>query len=578
MNRRSFLTASGALKAGGIDMARKRGPGGTQARVQGLGLEPYTGPWGFEQAAHLLRRALIGVRPEDIATAVGMTMSRTVDKLLETQPNPNPPSAYTGQTEDPQWTTKTNKEYKTANADGTYVTYLLSWWIDLMMKQGFTLREKMVLFWHNHFATGHATVKDARYMYGQNALFRQYAFGNFKDLVRQITFDPAMLVYLNGNANKKGTPNENYARELQELFTIGKGPERAPGDYTNYTEADIKAAARILTGWSNALGDDSTAYTSATFNPGNHDSGTKTFSAAYGNRVINGATTEVGASGEIDQLIGMIFEQEATALYICRKLYRWFVDYMIDDSVEQDVIKPMAALLRASNFEIAPVVSALLKSRHFYEGGRTGCVIKTPVDVLVGTGRTFDWTGADIDTKDTKYITLSSTDMRQRNWRFRTLRRLMAAMGMDLMNPPNVAGWPAYWQSPSYHEMWVNADTLQKRINFLNDVSQNGLKLDESYGSALIDVIAFVKGLGTISDPTVMISAIASLLFPVTLTDTQLAGLNDILLPGLPDYEWDAEWSDYTADPTNATKQKTVEDKLRTLFKYMLAMAEYQLS
>lgn len=570
MNRRNFITASGIL-TGGATPTRNRGAGRSEAASVGVGLEPYTGPWGAEQAAHLLRRTIIGLRREDVQSVAALSMSAAVDRLLTINPAPPPPTAYVSGSEKPNWTT----EAYVAGSDTNYQTYLLSWWLEQMLTQGISLREKMVLFWHNHFATGAVSVKDARYMYRQNALLRENVYGNFKSLVRQITFDPAMLRYLNGNVNKKGAPNENYARELQELFTIGKGPERAPGDYTNYTEADIKAAARILTGWSDEAGT-----ITAKFNPSNHDTGDKTFSAAYGGRVIKGGTTEAGARAEIDALLDMIFEQEATALYICRKLYRWFVDYVIDDSVEQEVIKPMAALLRSGNFEVKPVLAALLSSRHFYEGGRNGCMIKTPVDVLMGTARTFDWIGVDLDDAATKppYLILFSSNVQQRNWRLRTLRRSMAAMGMDLMNPPNVAGWPAYWQAPGYHELWINADTLQKRINYLDDVSLRGYQWDEAYGKGLIDVLGFVKSLERPDDANALIDEAARLLFPLPLTDAQRSTLNDILLPGLPDYEWGVEWGDHIADPGNANKQKAVEDKLRALFKYMLAMAEYQLS
>ncbi len=570
MDRRGFITATGLFK-GGASVPRNRGQRGGEAVQGGAGLEPYTGPWGADQAMHLLRRSLFGLTKSDVATALALNAASAVDRLLESTPPPTPPTAYVNNAEKTGWTTEA---YVSGN-DATYQTYLLSWWMDLMLSQGFTLREKMVLFWHNHFATGAVSVKDARYMYKQNALFRENAFGNFRSMVRMITFDPAMLRYLNGNANKKGAPNENYARELQELFTIGKGPERAPGDYTNYTEADIKAAARVLTGWSDESGAITAKYTAA-----NHDTGDKTFSAAYGGRVITGGSSESSARAEIDALIDMIFEQPATALYFCRKLYRWFVDYVIDDQTETEVIAPMAALLRASNYEVKPVLAALLKSRHFHEGGRVGCVIKNPVEITIGVCRTFEWIGVDLDDSTTKppFLTLRSSDRRQYNWRLRTLRRLMANMGMDLMNPPNVAGWPAYWQSPSYHELWVNADTLQKRVNLLDDISINGIQWDEAYGKGLIDVIAFVKQLGQPNDPNAVINETARLLFPMPLTDAQRTTLNDILLPGLPDYEWDVEWSDYVADSTNETKRKTVEDKLRGLFNYMLTMAEYQLS
>jgi uncharacterized protein (DUF1800 family) len=527
-----------------------------------VGLEPYSGPWGFNEAAHLLRRTLFGVTKADIDAVTALSMSDAVDALLENTPAPPTPKSVSNQVE-VEWV---NGAFDSSK-ENTYQTYLLSWWIDLMLRQGRTLTEKMTLFWHNHFANGSLSVKDARYMYRQNALFRANAFGNFRTLVRDVTLDPAMLRYLNGSTNVKGTPNENYARELQELFTIGKGPERAPGDYTNYTEGDIKEAARILTGWR----DDQTTI-NAKFTSGNHDSGNKTFSANYGGKTITGGSSESVARRELDDLLDMIFEQEATATYICRKLYRFFVDYIVDPAVETEVVTAMATILRANNFDVKPVLSALFKSAHFYSGGRIGCMIKTPTDLLLGTVRTFTWLN------DAEHETLYPATTAKRNWAYRTLRRQMATMGMDLMNPPNVAGWPEYWQGPTYHELWINADTLQKRINFLNDVSFNGLLLDEAYYKSWIDVIEFAKRTSKPSDPAILINEAAGMLFAAELTDTQKATLKDILLPGLPDYEWALEWNDYIDLPDDVTRRKRIEDKLRELFKYMLAMAEYQLS
>ena len=567
MNRRKFLTGRAAVQ-GGI-----RTTGDLRFRHEPLpppmtdadslvGLEPYSGPWGFNEAAHLLRRALFGVTKADIDAVTALSMSDAVDALLENTPAPPTPKSVVNQVE-VEWV---NGAFDSSK-ENTYQTYLLSWWIDLMLQQGRTLTEKMTLFWHNHFANGSLSVKDARYMYRQNALFRANAFGNFRTLVRDVTLDPAMLRYLNGSTNVKGTPNENYARELQELFTIGKGPERAPGDYTNYTEADIKEAARVLTGWR----DDQTII-NAKFTSGNHDSGNKTFSANYGGRTITGGSSESIARRELDDLLDMIFEQEATATYICRKLYRFFVDYIVDPAVETEVVTAMATILRANNFDVKPVLSALFKSAHFYSGGRIGCMIKTPTDLLLGTVRTFTWLN------DAEHETLYPATTAKRNWAYRTLRRQMATMGMDLMNPPNVAGWPEYWQGPTYHELWINADTLQKRINFLNDVSFNGLLLDEAYYKSWIDVIEFAKRTSKPSDPAILIAESAQMLFTAELTDTQKATLKDILLPGLPDYEWTLEWNDYIDLPDDVTRRKRIEDKLRELFKYMLAMAEYQLS
>ncbi len=563
MNRRHFLTKAAPLfdDPSGNPMAkhgdnRAAGVPPSTLSLSSSGLEPYSGPWGFDQAAHLLRRTMFGATHADIKSILGGgSASAAVDRLLAPKPTPGAPKIVKG-TAEQDWV---NGPY-VAGDDNLQMTYCLSWWVSLMLQQEISIVEKMTLFWHNHFSCAYVTVKDARYMYRQNSLLRSSALLNYKTLVRDITLDPAMLRYLNGSTNTKAAPNENYGRELQELFTIGKGPEIAPGNYTNYTEADVKAAARVLTGWS-----DDTTNIKAKFNAGAHDLSNKAFSAAYGNTVIQGGTGEEGAGRELDDLLDMILSQEATARYIVRKIYRWFVDYVVDANVEQNVIGPLADLFRSSNFEIRPVLSTLLNSAHFFDQARYGCVIKNPIDLVIGTFRVLPVPDATAPT------------VQKQNWVNRTLRRTAATMQMDLMNPPNVAGWPAYWQEPVYHEMWINADTLQKRVKLVQDLSTDGFQMDEAYGKALIDVMEFFKHVSDPSDPNALITETARLLFPVPLTDAQRTQLNDVLLPGLPDYEWTVEWNAWVDNPTDANR-KLIEDKLRALLRFMLAMPEYQLS
>jgi len=557
MNRRTFLAGVSPGELASLLHRSSSGNATGQSYRVSSGLEPYTGPWGYQQSAHLLRRTMFGVRKQELDTVQGMTLSAVVDLLLQPGPTPPPPPDYNDANGSTAWSTAAYN----SSRDNAFLVFTLSWWSGLMLNQEISLREKMTLFWHNHFVSSWASVKDSRYMYRQNALFRQHALGNFKELAKQATLDPAMLRYLNGNTNKKGTPNENYARELQELFTIGKGPEIAPGNYTNYTEDDIKAAARVLTGYSDDTGTITHKFTAA-----NHDSGNKTFSANYGGKVITGRSSASGAMAELDELLEMIFGQEATALYICRKLYRWFVYYQIDAATEQNMIVPMAQLLRSNNFDVGPVLRALFSSAHFYDPANIGCMIKNPVDLVIGTLRLFTFPDLNPDKLNLKYFGL------------RTLRRTMAAMQADLMGHPNVAGWPAYWQEPVYHRAWINADTLQKRVKFTNDLATDGYKLDEGYATLLIDPMELASFISDPSDVSKLIDETAALLFPNPITQRQHDQIKAVLLPGLPDYEWTVEWEEYQNEPTNESKKKAVAGKLSAMLKYMLAMAEYQLS
>jgi hypothetical protein len=252
------------------------------------GLEAYSGPWKAEQAKHLLRRTLFGATAAEVASTVTSGLNASVATLLAEPANLPSPPLGTSDTDlaVPVGTTWVTVAFD-SNFEGGRRNSLISWWAGLMLNQGVSLKEKMTLFWHNHFANEANDVGDAAYMYTQNQLFRKYAFGNLKELTKKVSIDSAMLVYLNGNTNTKKNPNENFGRELQELFTIGKGPEIESGNYTNYTEEDVKAAARVMTGWSPVRNS-----TVAEFKPANHDATDKQFSAAYGNAIIKGRAAE----------------------------------------------------------------------------------------------------------------------------------------------------------------------------------------------------------------------------------------------------------------------------------------------
>lgn len=522
-----------------------------------MALTPYTGPWGATQAAHLVRRTMFGATPADVQNALSKGLNGAVDALLADAPEPAEPIAYVKSgsvAEGSPWTSGPYEE----GSDNTRNLMLQSWWIELMLNQSFSAVEKMTMFWANHFATGATQVRDARYMFNQNAMLRANAFGSAKDLTKSITFDPAMLRYLSGSSNTKTNPNENYARELQELFTIGKGPEVSVGDYTFYTELDVKMAARVLTGWK-----DDQAKMSAVYSGANHDTGSKTFSARYAQQTITGGNSQIGATREVDDLINMIYSQPETARFLARKLYRYFVDYVVTPQIEADVIESMAQILRDNGYEVRPALKALFTSTWFYDTERVGCVIKMPADLLLGTLRLF------------KPEDLYPTDTKLKHWAYRTVRRTMATMAQDLLNPPNVAGLPAFYQAPAFHELWVNADTLQKRVKFTNDIALDGYRLDESYEASFMDPFVITPWLSDPTDPTKLVNELAAILFAIPINDPQRQALVDILVSGQAAYTWSDAWLAYEGNPSETTKA-VVETRLRALLKFMLGMAEYQ--
>ncbi|HLP15905.1 MAG TPA: DUF1800 domain-containing protein [Bacteroidota bacterium] len=537
------------------------------------GIEPYAGPWGIDEILHLTRRTLFGIGRADLASLKTKTMAEIVSLLLAPTPAPDPPpnnySASVADPDIPPGQTWVNAPFGKGALDGYRRTSIKAWWIGLMIAQPVSIGEMMTLFWHNHFATEAAVVGDARYTYMHLALLRRNALGNFKDLVKQVTIDPNMLRYLNGNVNTRSSPNENYGREMLELFTIGKGPERAPGDYTNYTEDDVKAAARVLTGWR----DDSTttpvsSYFDAERTPTStrHDTTNKQFSAAFNQTIITGRT---GADGklEIDDLIAMVFAQTETSKYIVRKLYRWFVYYVIDAAVEANVIAPLADILRSNNFEIAPVLQTLLTSAHFYDPVNRGCVIKNPIDFTVGLCRQYSCS----------LPTAAGNGIAVQYQALDYLRSQATSMNMNAGDPPDVAGWAAYWLTPQYYQLWINSDTLPKRFAFSDLlISTNGY----SSKKIVIDPLAFAATFTDPSDPNLLITEMCQFLFAIPIDATQQSELKTYLLSGqTSDYYWTDAWNTYMGSPADITKKNIVFTRLQSMIKYMMSsMAEYQLT
>ncbi|HKP97088.1 MAG TPA: DUF1800 domain-containing protein [Fibrobacteria bacterium] len=564
MDRRTMLakTSGSAALAKDPAFARHANAALPKRAAVTAGLEPYAGTWDKRHASHLLRRALFGFTKADLDKALSLDAAACVDALLDVPDETPPPPLSTdandtgvavGQT----WTTVPYD----GNFNGTRQRSLQNWWMALILGQKFTVQEKMILFWHNHLATELDVVGDPKYAYAHHLLLRRNAVGNFKGLVRQITLDPAMLQYLNGDSNTNTNPNENYGRELQELFTVGKGPEIAAGNYTNYTEEDVKAAARVLTGWRDVH--DAPA---AEFQEKKHDAKDKAFSSAYGNAVITGRTGPDAGTRELDDLIALIFAQAETARYFCRKLYRYFVYYAIDATVEKNVIAPLADQLVKAGFEIKPVLATLLKSAHFQAAANQGCQIKTPLDLVAGTLRQLGISlpdGADVP----KQYSLMQAMVGE-----------ASRMQQEIGNPPNVAGWSAYYQDPVFYEVWINSDTLPRRVQFTDRLASAkgyGYYTDKSILSA--DVIALAKTTSRPELVNTLIDELAAVFYPIALTDLQFKYLKDVMLTGLPDYEWGVEWDDYLAAPADATKIKPVETRLRALVGEMMQMAEFQL-
>ena len=520
------------------------------------GLDPYAGAWTEQTAKHLLKRTMFAPTAQQIADAVADGLEGTLNKLFTPYAAPDLPINYNEQN-DPNVPIGQSWVFAAITPNLNYPNRSIrAWQLSLFLNEGVSLREKMVLFWHNHFVTADAV--NAKLTYQYIDLIRNSALGNYKQLVKDMTVNNLMLRYLNGAESNKTAPNENYARELLELFTIGKGVEAGPGDYTTYTETDIKEFARALTGWTidGAGFNNAGPHPAAVFRLNRHDTGTKQLSNRFGNAVINNQGPD-----EYKTVVDIILAQDEVSRFMARNLYRWFVYYNIDSDIETNVIEPLAQVMRDSNYELRPVLEALLRSEHFYDENAIGCQIKSPVDFTASVIKPFSVAFPPEINKE--YVIWFA------------LHGLNATLQQDMFSPPNVAGWKAYYQDPVFYRNWISSVTLTVRIAVTTSMAQGQIMIfDRPFG---IDVVKVTDNIEGSTDPNTLIQKLVDLLLPYPLTQAQLDSLKELLIPGLPDFEWTLEYGQYLNDPTNETKRKAVENRLVPLFIGLLGLPEFQL-
>jgi uncharacterized protein (DUF1800 family) len=491
----------------------------------------------------------------------------TVNELFKVQPQPDPPLRYRNNVADDDcalgqtWVDKPMDGTSAAQHRGES---LRAWNFMQLLQEGMSIREKLTLFWVNHFGVGNNPDQRSDYMFV--ALLRAGAMASVKQLVKDVTISPAMLHFLNGGLNEKGAVNENFAREILELYTIGKGPQIGPGDYTNYTELDILEMAKCFTGWriKGWWGSNGLPYTIGVFEAQYHDESTKKLSAKFGNAIIPN-----GGDKEYAQVIDIIFRQEEVSRHICRKLYRWFCYYAIDASVETNVIGPMAKILRDNDYNVRPALEALLTSEHFFDSITTvGPLIKNPMDFLMS-------------------VLKPSLYELPANWQDRYsvayhLFELLDVWQMNYFGVPSVAGWKAYHQDPLYYRMWISSASLQERQLFVTRILGNGYQV-RGEGTGLthtikLNPLLLLQSLSNPSDPNAVVKELAELFFPVPIPTSQADALKNILLPGLPDFEWTVEYNQYKADPNNQMYVNAVSARLKNLLAAMFMIAENHLS
>ena len=541
-------------------------------------LTPVTNILDFRKAKHLLRRASYVFDKNSINSLVGLSIEEALNELLISKanawnepydplPSSNPDGYWLSSTELPSSFDKQQRKRR----------IISSWWWYNALNQK-TLKHKLTFFLHTSFTVSKDGGSGAStYFYDHLCLLDFYAYGNIKTLAKKITFDNSMLIYLDNTSNNENNPNENYAREFLELFTILKGPQISDGDYTNYTEIDVQQAAKVFSGiktkYNRIIIDSDTNLPKGRVSVNDHDKTNKTFSKAFNNQTIIGGNSEASIISELDSFVEMVFDKEATAKSFCRKLYRFFVKNEISDEIENDIIGPLAAELKNNNYELLPTVKKLLSSKHFFDVDNTnegdeifGSQVKSPLQMVSELSTCFDLAIPNPTTNNFGF------------YRFFNFihNYFLPSSGMILFSPNSVAGYPAHYQGPNFDRHWFASNTVLGRYKLIESLISGRDKIGTNYLIySQLNIVNYVKeNMINPSNAISLVTELSELLYPESIDNNRVNYFKENLVENFPDYYWTDAWVTYI----NSNDETVVKSRLNALITAMVNAPEFQLT
>jgi hypothetical protein len=524
-------------------------------------LQPKTNKLGKRLAAHLLRRTTFYITPSRILEFADKTPQQAVAELVTNAPffEPKGPTSISGDF----WLTTGNNNN---DNHGDRRSAVLLWHHNEVLKDS-SIRHRMALYLKSIWV---ASAPDIDWnIFEHERLNHFYALGNIKTYAYKMTLDHQMLRFLDNNLNKKGQPNENYAREFLELFTILKGPQIAPGNYTNYTEDDIVEAARVLTGFTtsnfaNKDTDTGLATGQAKFN--NHDIGNKQFSSAFGNKIILGATSQADMYRELQEFVDMVFDQKETARAYTRRLYLFFVHDIITEEIEKYIIEPLATQLYNGGYEIKPVLETLLQSKHFYDEDDSdntdhiiGGKIKSPLDLLFQSVNLFD-----ADKMPATFASSESNGSRRDN----LFKRTLTEIGFPEY-PESVEGHPGFFKAPDFSRSWmnttyyINRNTMEKTVRL-----GKGITGGSNIGFGIDNITEYFDTHYTNQEyADIFLNQVLETMLPEQPDAARYAYFQNKLLGGLSPVNWMFEWQNYKATGDDSAVSIVLWDLYYAIFK-----------
>ncbi len=565
-------------------------------------LATFTSVLGFRKAKHLLNRSCFHYSKDTLNHFATLTPTQAIDELSEDTTtfweDPYDLSTnFTNGVIDGFWLNSGNPPSYYPYSQDRKRAIVSGWWWYNMIKQN-KLKHKLIFFLHTCFTVAKdGGAGKSAYFYDYLRLLDFYAYGSIKVLAEKITFDNAMLYYLDNTTNNKNNPNENYAREFLELFTILKGPQIGIGNYTNYTEHDIQQAARVFSGIKVKPDRDNfdpdTGIPYGFVNNNQHDTGTKTFSEAFNYQTIQGGTNLQEVKNELSEFVGMVFSKTETAKAYCRKLYRFFVKSEWNQSVENSIITPLASQLISSNYDLSSVLKTLLKSEHFYDEDNTdstneivGSIVKNPIQFISQIISVLNITIPNPEASVLNPpVTWSSEQENFYNFYYKFCHNtLFPGTGMNIFSPESVAGYPADFQGPDYDRTWFSSNTIVARYKTIESVilGKNrilGQLTGANGGTYYQNIRIQFNSLDFVSnnisnpfDPEILVTEIVELIFCESIIESRLDYFMQSLYDIDPSY-WSSAWGQYIQGG-NSTQVKI---RLDALFTKLINAPEFQL-
>lgn len=568
-------------------------------------INKYSGEWGDAQKKHLLNRVLLGYSKHHLDDLKDLTLDQCIDLVFEREeklPLPindyypdTPQSVYDelnknlGESQyriTPVEPGETWVESSFPGNSGPWIIdqSLLAHLMKLQIRQKTSIHWKLAFFLHNLLPTSSESGASSKANWQYFNTIFESPFQSYKQTIIDISKDPNMLWYLNLQFSKVDNPDENFAREIQELFTVGKGPN------SSFTESDVKAFSKIFVGWeSDFLSHEKPGKILTRFTYWNHDTSDKQLSEFYGNKIIRGRSGEEGAK-EFDELMDVIFNNQEVSFYISRRLYQFFVYPEIDDNTETNIISPMAQKFRETNFSLIEPLKMLLKSEHFFDSNNFNSLIKSPIEYVYGGLKSLNLHKEDFYSQiininydkniqydvPEKYINEITRDF----YFYRRFQWNLENCGCYFGKPPSVSGWPPYYQAPVYDLFWINSKTISQRAEFGQgfewDLFMEHDDVNNSYIKLEVDYSKIIDEMNNPDDIDSVVNQFLERLICVDIGVEQKEDLKQIILENVNPVHYKELYNNYKSNPTQDNK-KNLNGRFKKFISRVFMMSEIHL-